>query len=500
MRHSPLHELQEFVSLFRPKRVVPNTLLPGLGGLDWLAMDGMFSQCLSSTSHPPSNTNPLPGVDVSALAIEEEDITLKNLEGPGAIEVASRWADDVNTNSRQGGKLIRILEYLLPYLPAGGRERMRVSSFLHKQRLSSTIARKDFPAYGDDTDSDDSAAEEERGRTAHRLFADGNVGMRAGFGSFDSSSTADDDSQPGAKSPPKGGETHRPLTPPSSDPRKGKSKVTEETHEFTPLPAELTSPINLLPPFEQIPLGATTLPTPTPLIDLRNTLGKRTSPSHSSPSSQPSASPRSPITQSGRRKRPKVGSDLGKEGSMENLEMALPSGSRNRPRMAAHTNVLGKSETSMELTTSQRRHSSHLSAQSRSSTFSHLSFSAHSRVGSSTSSDLSLKAERLRIAELLAQARPDLVAPTYHKKRTQKLSWITKTQARDQYLEGVRSLSRADTELTLPWEDSDANDSGMDLERSRVLTEMVRQQVERKEDITLPALECLDSQQQPPGG
>ncbi|KAF8999333.1 beta-lactamase-like protein [Cyathus striatus] len=41
-RHSPLPELQSLVSLFRPKRIVPNTLDPGLMGLDWAAIDRVF--------------------------------------------------------------------------------------------------------------------------------------------------------------------------------------------------------------------------------------------------------------------------------------------------------------------------------------------------------------------------------------------------------------------------------------------------------------------------
>ena len=448
LRHSPLPELQDFVSSFRPKRVVPNTLLPGLGGLDWLAMDGMFSQCLAPTSRPSSKPNLLPEIDVTTLAIDEEDVTLKNLEGPGVVEVASRWAD-VNTNIRQGGRLIRILEYLLPYLPAGGSEKARVSSFLRKHKSSSAIAGKNVVAYGDDTDSDDSAAEEARERTARKLFADVKGGTRAGYGSLDSSSTIDEDIQLTAKSSPNGRKRHGPFTPHSSL-------------------------IHRLPPFEQIPLAPVKSPAPVPLIDLRNTLRKRTSSVHSPPSSQSTASPSMPS------KRLKVGSNLGTEGNLENLEILLPSGSRDLVRMSTHTSVLNKS--------------SQLSTQSRSS--SHLSFTSHNRVGASASSDLWLKAERLRIAERLSQARPDLVVPTYHQKRAQQLSWITKTHARDQYLEGMRSSSLADIELALPWEEGDANDSGMDLERSRVLTEMVRHQVERKQDITLPALECLDSQQQ----
>ncbi|KAI0081463.1 hypothetical protein K474DRAFT_1566449, partial [Panus rudis PR-1116 ss-1] len=46
-RHSPLPELQRFVSLFKPRRVVPNTLVPSLGGLDWACIPSMFKSCLS---------------------------------------------------------------------------------------------------------------------------------------------------------------------------------------------------------------------------------------------------------------------------------------------------------------------------------------------------------------------------------------------------------------------------------------------------------------------
>ncbi|KAJ7926200.1 beta-lactamase-like protein [Mycena leptocephala] len=51
-RHSPLPELQAFVSLFRPRRVVPNTLIPGLHGLDWKAIDCMFAACLAKPPPP----------------------------------------------------------------------------------------------------------------------------------------------------------------------------------------------------------------------------------------------------------------------------------------------------------------------------------------------------------------------------------------------------------------------------------------------------------------
>ncbi|KAH7882956.1 beta-lactamase-like protein, partial [Phlebopus sp. FC_14] len=53
-RHSPLPELMNFVALFRPRRVIPNTLDPSLGGLDWGAMRRIFEGCLSTQPSPNS--------------------------------------------------------------------------------------------------------------------------------------------------------------------------------------------------------------------------------------------------------------------------------------------------------------------------------------------------------------------------------------------------------------------------------------------------------------
>ena len=46
-RHSTLPELQRFVSLFKPKRVVPNTVLPKLGGADWACIPVAFGPCMA---------------------------------------------------------------------------------------------------------------------------------------------------------------------------------------------------------------------------------------------------------------------------------------------------------------------------------------------------------------------------------------------------------------------------------------------------------------------
>ncbi|CCL98525.1 uncharacterized protein FIBRA_00524 [Fibroporia radiculosa] len=137
-RHSPLPELQAFVSLFKPKCLIPNTLDPALKGLDWACMRQMFSGCLAS-SGPESTADDagyeyLPvgkdNINLDAQKIASnihseagEDVALKNLEGEGAREVAERWADN--------GKLRKKLEMMKQYLR--GRELRLVERVLDSE-------------------------------------------------------------------------------------------------------------------------------------------------------------------------------------------------------------------------------------------------------------------------------------------------------------------------------------------------------------------------------
>ncbi|KAG1789712.1 uncharacterized protein HD556DRAFT_1190859, partial [Suillus plorans] len=45
-RHPPLPELLNLVSLFRPRQVIPNTLVPALSSLDWTAMSAILKECM----------------------------------------------------------------------------------------------------------------------------------------------------------------------------------------------------------------------------------------------------------------------------------------------------------------------------------------------------------------------------------------------------------------------------------------------------------------------
>ncbi|KAJ6480729.1 beta-lactamase-like protein, partial [Mycena vitilis] len=171
-RHSPLPELQAFVSLFRPRRVVPNTLIPGLHGLDWKAIDRMFA---SSLAGPLSRIDEdidaeldLPADD----ALAEMDTAILNLVGgDGAVGLAERWAES--------GKLRKKIEIVRGWL--GIRERRAVDRVLEPPPpASSGAAGNAGKGKGrevqrvldsEDEDSNYGEADDERGRTAHLLFA-----------------------------------------------------------------------------------------------------------------------------------------------------------------------------------------------------------------------------------------------------------------------------------------------------------------------------------------
>ncbi|KAL0579395.1 hypothetical protein V5O48_002620 [Marasmius crinis-equi] len=143
-RHSPLPELRSFVSLFRPKRVIPNTLEPKLKGLDWVAIDKVFADCLARCESPPdipatpsldrdfakelyAFTSQQRGVDD-----EEDDTALKNLvdstvtsttaqSSQEAKAIAEKWTigvahDPTKQRKRQKGKMRRKVALVMDWL------------------------------------------------------------------------------------------------------------------------------------------------------------------------------------------------------------------------------------------------------------------------------------------------------------------------------------------------------------------------------------------------
>ena len=108
-RHSPLIELRAFVSLFRPARVVPNTLDLSLHGLDGLSIPNIFADCLSSPQSSSSTAfaEALVGDDIE-IREDGGDSALQNLIGEDAERIAHAWAD-----SGRGAEKLAVVEQFL---------------------------------------------------------------------------------------------------------------------------------------------------------------------------------------------------------------------------------------------------------------------------------------------------------------------------------------------------------------------------------------------------
>ncbi|TFK65604.1 hypothetical protein BDN72DRAFT_845347 [Pluteus cervinus] len=171
-RHSPLPELRAFVSLFRPRKVVPNTLIPRLNGLDWLCINTMFADCLSESPSEPTRVDTEVQPIVDSTVLDELDVALQNLVGDGAEEVAKQWADD--------GKLRKKLAVVRAFL--GTKEQHLVDTLLGAEANFQDESKDDFVEQGKgkgkqaagprESDEDTNYSEDDdRGRTAHILFA-----------------------------------------------------------------------------------------------------------------------------------------------------------------------------------------------------------------------------------------------------------------------------------------------------------------------------------------
>jgi DNA cross-link repair 1C protein len=186
-RHSALPELQAFVKLFLPNRVVPNTLDPRLLGVDWTYIDRVFASCLhpsariSQTRYGELCSRTMNQGVLGAVALNDCDVALKNLVGNGASDLADKWADD--------GKLLKKLSFIKSHL--GDEEKQLIDKLLGNECLAEqtlcpvrtedkpevlnvrkALARDRSNNFARDSEDDtDGDSEDERGRTAHVLFA-----------------------------------------------------------------------------------------------------------------------------------------------------------------------------------------------------------------------------------------------------------------------------------------------------------------------------------------
>lgn len=183
-RHSPLPELQAFVSLFKPRCIIPNTLDVKLQDLDRIAIEKVFAPYLGSTS-PRISTEAnnkdigrrLHSLEKALLPKEVDegdlgDVSLKNLVGgDDALDLASRWAS-LNLDSRMGRKLSLWKEWL--GLDEHTPQTKSSPSYHQRGRQSNPIIYSPLKSKGKDVedfeDTDDSDDDDERGRTAHLLF------------------------------------------------------------------------------------------------------------------------------------------------------------------------------------------------------------------------------------------------------------------------------------------------------------------------------------------
>lgn len=169
-RHSSLPELQNFVALFRPKRIIPNFLQPTLHGIDWACMLYMFGdhmapggvERLREELRLAGAVNHLSQLNENDLI---EDLEFSNMEGGCGSEaldaLVAKWAVGIDTENGQTktGLLIRIAQ---AYLPKG-------VCFLIDRALRTARQKKPVQSF-EDEDSDDSSSKESHGRTAEIIF------------------------------------------------------------------------------------------------------------------------------------------------------------------------------------------------------------------------------------------------------------------------------------------------------------------------------------------
>ncbi|KAH7101295.1 hypothetical protein BKA62DRAFT_192624 [Auriculariales sp. MPI-PUGE-AT-0066] len=127
IRHSPLPELQDFVRMFRPKRIIPNTLDPALNGIDYSALPSMFSDCLGPDGVNLMREDELAHgflarvIDRDAAPFEPRNIVgvqVENAVGIGGVENDSLRAIGLEGVGMSAiDKMACIADMLKPFLP-----------------------------------------------------------------------------------------------------------------------------------------------------------------------------------------------------------------------------------------------------------------------------------------------------------------------------------------------------------------------------------------------
>ena len=161
------------MKLFKPKLVVPNSLHPDLGRLDWACMPLMFRDCLSDGGEAVMRANMrdanlnidfldyvAPGCDVGLTEISAE---MENLVGEGSETLAKQWIDDGRVASDgAASEELRLMTQIGKFLGPQGKQ------VLSKQLTAISLRRKQGSNNQDSQVEDEAEA---RGRAAHFFFA-----------------------------------------------------------------------------------------------------------------------------------------------------------------------------------------------------------------------------------------------------------------------------------------------------------------------------------------
>lgn len=521
------------MSLFRPRKVVPNTLEPRFNGLDWLAVNNMFKDCLCQDSA----IHEQPFIDFPRLEefvedVGDRDVALKNLVGDGADDLAERWADS--------GKLKKKLEIVRGYL--GPAENAVIDRALgggdpDSPGLPGNMISRDLKGKGKATtrdvdsedESNDAFSDDERGKTAHRLFAelagvtdeqhqwwlssspsqtvDSNAhtpilnGIEKPYGStkrspagavFPGLDRLTPASSPVRALPRKriqGTKRRLELSPPHTPPRPVKRPFTEMLTLSSPF--QMSGPLGRSSSSESaaFPIASSSRLPPLPLahqspplLELNNRVFRRVVSSPADMNETPKLSKRQASARV---------PTLDENTSHGHVQVGGPTDSR--PRNAPHSPQIRKPASQQYLNPSPR-----------SNALRKMQHSVQPRLVKSPGKGASrVQSERLRIAERLAKARPDLVIPSYGVKRATLLAREAKHQVRASPGPGGSSKRPlpllSATKTLLSFETVDDDDGGMDWNRSRELAEALRADIASGRRPMLPALTCAESQSQESG-
>lgn len=449
----------------------------------------MFADCLSKQSEPSGLT--FHGQEHLELLKEEGDAemdtALMNLVGDGATDLAAKWAES--------GKLRKKLDVVRGWL--GTKDRVFVDRILNSGEPNATAgpsrlkgARHKLVESDEETDC---GSEDERGKTAHRLFASF-AGIQDEQRWFPSSSPDTTGTFELGINPPTPVSSPVPRRPQLKGKGVKRHFSTTSCSPRTPYPLkrprlDLASPIQL-PYFPALPVGQN--------HDTFSSKSRRSTP-QKAVSLDPAPLPLKDIDNLHPPKRPSSSTTPPDENIVQNddrpkIKMPPPSTAKIMP---PHTSSSTTPTTPrrMQYPRPQDRTpvvSRRIAAGPPDSSAPLPSLPPRRRSESrSPATRRSSIAERLKIAEHLALALPERVVPSYHARRARLMSSHVKLEAQTAYDEARGKLPSS---FETVYDEGEKERSQVDWERSREIAEEIREDLRNGRRPVMPALTCTESQ------